>query len=87
MTGYDDYVQNQHIVIEVIVILDHVQVALIENHNMKMRTEEVDHWEQLIDSVVMIDILHDGSTNGQIEMIMNDCHDKLIDYYYCYLLD
>jgi hypothetical protein len=45
MMVYIDYVLNLDIVMEVMVILDHVELILIEeNYNIK-NLMEVDHWK------------------------------------------
>ncbi len=84
---YIDYVLNPYIVTMVMVLLDHVEVILIEKKYNIKNLVEVDHWKELVVHLIMMDIFHDDLMIDQIEMMVNDYHNSLIDYYYRYLFD
>jgi len=87
MVVYIDYVLNPYIVMMVMVLLDHVKVVLIEKKYNIKNLVEVDHWKELVVHLIMMDIFHDDLMIDQIEMMVNDYHNNLIDYYYHYLFD
>jgi len=72
MVGYIDYVLHQHIVMKVMVKHDLME----KKDNIKMN-----HWKELVGHLIMMDIFPDDSIVDQIEMMGNDYHNNLIDYY------
>jgi len=81
MVGYIDYVLHQHIVMKVMVKHDHVGVRLMEKKDNIKMVGEMNHWKELVGHLIMMDIFHDDSIVDQIEMMVNDYHNNLIDYY------
>jgi len=76
MVGNIDYVLHQYIVMKVMVKHDLME----KKDNIKM-VGEMNHWRDLVGHLIMMDRFHDDSIVDQIEMMVNDYHNNLIDYY------